>query len=65
MGNIIKLAKIVKLLSLIDIDTKNIYVINNTNMHITKNLELTNVKKYWRYKARLIIKVKDYIKIGF
>lgn len=65
MGNIIKLAKIVKLLSLIDFDTKNIYVINNTNMDIAKNLELTNVKKYWRYKARLIKKVKDYIEIGF
>lgn len=44
--NKILLIKIFKILSFINLDKKDIQAINNTNLDVTKDLRLANIKKY-------------------
>lgn len=45
------------MLSSMDLNSKYIWAISNANMDVTKNLKLTNVKKYWRYDGQIKKKV--------
>lgn len=50
MENINKtlIAKVVKILSIINLNNKYSQAISNDNINITKDLKLTDTKKYWR-----------------
>lgn len=50
MKNINKtlIAKVVKILSIINLNNKYDQAISNNNINVIKDLRLTNTKKYWR-----------------
>lgn len=53
MRNVIEQVKVVKMLSLIDLDSKYIWAISNADINDARDLELTIVKKYWRRAGRI------------
>lgn len=44
--DIIALTKIVKMSSIVNLNSRYIWAISNVNINATKNLELINIKKY-------------------
>lgn len=47
--NTIELAKVAKMLSLIDFDSKYMWAISNANIDAARDLGPTHMKKYWRH----------------
>lgn len=45
-----------------DLNNKYIQAISNVNMDVTKNLKLTNMKKYWRCAGQIKKKVNKLYK---
>lgn len=45
-GNAIKQAKVVKMFSSINLNSKYIWAISNTDMDTTRDLDITGIKKY-------------------
>lgn len=53
--NIIILAKVAQASSTIDLTQRYKQAINSLNLNIARKLELTNIKKYWRYVGQVEI----------
>lgn len=56
LDNIV-IAKVTKVLSIINLGNKYIQTISDIDLDVTRDLGLLDIKKYWRYKDQIQTKV--------